>query len=77
MGNQLKSTLAVAVQMVTPFRKLSDLVSVRVSVSVNLVFFHLFKWFPEPSGRHLLPRSAHEDKEFQLNSGQGLFFCGA
>lgn len=50
MGNQLKSTLAVAVQMVTPvFRKPCDLVSLCVSVSVNLVFFHLFKSFPEPS----------------------------
>lgn len=49
MGNQLKSPLAVAVQMVTPFRKPCDLVSKRVSVPVNLVFFHLFKSFPEPS----------------------------
>lgn len=35
MGNQLKSTLAVAVQMVTPFRKPCDLVSLRVSVIVS------------------------------------------
>lgn len=35
MENQLKSTLAVAVQMVTPFRKPCDLVSLRVSVIVS------------------------------------------
>lgn len=64
MGKQLKSTLAVAVQMVTPFRKPCDLVSSRVSVSVNLVFLHLFKSSPELCGRHLLPSLRTKTKNF-------------